>query len=148
MAISPLAGKPAPKELLVDLATLERAYYDRRPDVGDTNQLVAFGTSGHRGTPFDGSFTEAHILAITQAICEHRRGKGIDGPLYIGKDTHAASTPAQRTAVEYAFEFILGDVGVVAECRSDPHKGLAVETMHGEVDAEALLGAVDELLAE
>src|SRR6516165_3491789 len=71
MAISPLAGKPAPKDLLVDLAKLERAYHDRRPDVGDANQLVAFGTSGHRGSPLSGTFTEAHILAITQAICEY-----------------------------------------------------------------------------
>jgi phosphoglucomutase len=100
MAISPLAGKPAPKEMLVDLARLEREYYERRPDVNDPNQLVSFGTSGHRGSPFHGSFTEAHILAITQAICEYRRGQGTDGPLYMGKDTHAVSGPAQRTALE------------------------------------------------
>ena len=100
MAISPLAGKPAPKEMLVDLARLEREYYDRRPDVGDPNQLVSFGTSGHRGSPLRGSFTEAHILAITQAICDYRRGQGTDGPLYMGKDTHALSGPAQRTALE------------------------------------------------
>ena len=100
MAISPLAGKPAPKELLVDLADLEWAYYDRRPDVSDPNQLVAFGTSGHRGTPLKSTFTEAHILAITQAICDYRRGQGTDGPLYMGKDTHALSGPAQRTALE------------------------------------------------
>ena len=100
MAISPLAGKPAPKELLVDLTRLEREYYERRPDLGDPNQLVSFGTSGHRGSPLHGSFTEAHILAITQAICDYRRGQGIDGPLYMGKDTHALSGPAQRTALE------------------------------------------------
>jgi phosphoglucomutase len=100
MAISPLAGKPAPKDLLVDLAKLERAYYDRRPDVSDPNQLVAFGTSGHRGTPLKSTFTEAHILAITQAICDYRRGQGTDGPLYMGKDTHALSGPAQRSALE------------------------------------------------
>jgi phosphoglucomutase len=76
MAVSPLAGKPAPKDLLVDLANLERAYYDRRPDVSDPNQLVAFGTSGHRGSPLKSTFTEAHILAITQAICDYRRGRG------------------------------------------------------------------------
>jgi phosphoglucomutase len=69
MAISPYAGKPATKDMLVDLARLDREYYERRPDVGDTEQLVAFGTSGHRGSPLRGSFTEAHILAITQAIC-------------------------------------------------------------------------------
>src|SRR5882672_5737267 len=100
MAISPLAGKPAPKEMLVDLARLEREYYERRPDIGDPNQLVSFGTSGHRGSPLHGSFTEAHILAITQAICDYRRGQGTDGPLYVGKDTHAVSGPAERTALE------------------------------------------------
>jgi phosphoglucomutase len=100
MGISPLAGKPAPKEILVDLAKLEGEYYTRTPDMGDPTQSVAFGTSGHRGSSFRGSFNEAHILAITQAICEYRRGQGIDGPLYIGKDTHALSGPAQRTALE------------------------------------------------
>src|SRR6059036_984683 len=100
MAISPLAGKPAPKDMLVDLTRLEREYYERRPDLGDPNQLVKFGTSGHRGSPLHGSFTEAHILAITQAICDYRHSQGIDGPLYMGKDTHALSEPAQRTALE------------------------------------------------
>ena len=100
MTISPLAGKPAPKEMLVDLARLEKEYFERRPDMSDPNQLVSFGTSGHRGTPFNGTFTEAHILAITQAICDYRRGAGTDGPLYMGKDTHALSAPAQRTALE------------------------------------------------
>ena len=98
--ISPLAGKPAPKEMLVDVARLERDYFERRPDVDDPNQLVSFGTSGHRGSPLRGTFTEAHILAITQAICDYRRAQGIDGPLYMGKDTHAVSGPAQRTALE------------------------------------------------
>ena len=100
MTISPLAGKPAPKEMLVDLTRLEREYYERKPEVGDPNQLVSFGTSGHRGSPLHGSFTEAHILAITHAICDYRRGQGTDGPLYMGKDTHAVSGPAQRTALE------------------------------------------------
>src|SRR3954471_10426933 len=100
MTISPLAGKPAPKDLLVDLARLEREYYERTPDLSDSDQLVAFGTSGHRGSSLRGTFTEAHILAITQAICEYRRGEGTDGPLYLGKDTHALSAPAQRTALE------------------------------------------------
>ena len=100
MAVSPLAGKPAPKEMLVDLAKLEGEYYARTPDMGDPNQSVAFGTSGHRGSSFRGSFNEAHILAITQAICDYRRGQGTDGPLYMGKDTHALSGPAQRTALE------------------------------------------------
>jgi phosphoglucomutase len=99
-ALSPLAGKPAPKELLIDVAWLEKEYFERRPDVSDRNQLVAFGTSGHRGSSLHGAFNEAHILAITQAICDYRRGRGIDGPLYMGKDTHALSAPAQRTALE------------------------------------------------
>src|SRR5438270_6080524 len=98
--LSPLAGLPAPRELLIDPAKLERAYYERVPDVADPNQLVSFGTSGHRGSSLAGTFTEAHILAITQAICDYRRGRGIDGPLYMGKDTHALSSPAQRTALD------------------------------------------------
>ena len=100
MANSPLAGKPAPKELLIDVAQLEREYYDRVPEANDSNQRVSFGTSGHRGSPLNGTFTEAHIFAITQAICDYRRSQGIDGPLYMGKDTHAISGPAQRTALE------------------------------------------------
>jgi phosphoglucomutase len=99
-SISPLAGKPAPKEMLIDVARLEKEYFNRKPDVSDPNQLVAFGTSGHRGSPFHGTFTEAHILATTQAICDYRRAQKIDGPLYMGKDTHAISGPAQRTALE------------------------------------------------
>ena len=100
MPISSLAGKPAPKELLIDPSRLEREYYERRPDLENPNQLVSFGTSGHRGSPLNGSFTEAHILAITQAICDYRRSQDYDGPLYMGKDTHAVSGPAQRTALE------------------------------------------------
>ena len=98
--VSPLAGKPAPKEMLIDGARLEREYFERRPDVGDRKNLVSFGTSGHRGSPLDGTFTEAHILAITQAICDHRRKQGTNGPLFMGKDTHLLSAPAQRTALE------------------------------------------------
>jgi phosphoglucomutase len=98
--ISPLAGKPTPKEMLVDVAKLEREYFARRPDLSDRNQWVSFGTSGHRGSSFKGTFTEAHVLAITQAICDYRRGQATDGPLYMGKDTHALSAPAQRTAIE------------------------------------------------
>ena len=86
--------------MLVDLARLESDYYNKRPDLSDPNQMVSFGTSGHRGSPLHGTFTEAHILAITQAICEYRKGQGTDGPLYMGKDTHALSGPAQRTALE------------------------------------------------
>jgi phosphoglucomutase len=100
MTISPLAGKAAPTEMLVDLARLEQEYYARQPDMADPTQRVSFGTSGHRGSALYGSFTEAHILAITQAICDYRRGQGTTGPLYMGKDTHALSGPAQRTALE------------------------------------------------
>jgi phosphoglucomutase len=98
--VSPLAGKPAPKELLVDLGKLEAAYFEAHPNLEDPSQMVAFGTSGHRGNPLHGTFTEAHILAITQAICDYRKQQGTDGPLYMGKDTHALSAPAQRTALE------------------------------------------------
>jgi phosphoglucomutase len=100
MAISPLAGKPAPKELLIDPAQLEREYYARQPDPSDAAQQVSFGTSGHRGSPLTGSFNEVHILAITQAICDYRLARGISGPLFMGRDTHAVSGPAQRTALE------------------------------------------------
>ena len=92
--ISLLAGKPAPREMLVDLARLEKEYFDRKPDLEDANQFVVFGTSGHRGTSLNGTFTEAHVLAITQAICDYRKAQGITGPLYMGKDTHALSSPA------------------------------------------------------
>ncbi len=100
MSIHPLAGKPAPAELLIDVDRLQRAYYERQPDLSDPDQLVSFGTSGHRGTALRGSFNEAHILATAQAICDYRRGQGIDGPLFMGKDPHALSGPAQRSALE------------------------------------------------
>jgi len=100
MAVHPLAGRPAPDDVLVDLGGLERAYYGTRPDPGVAGQRVAFGTSGHRGTSLDGSFNEWHILAITQAICDYGALKKYTGPLYMGKDTHALSAPAQRTALE------------------------------------------------
>jgi phosphoglucomutase len=100
MPISPLAGKPAPKELLVDLNRLEREYYERPPDLGNRNELVSFGTSGHRGWPLGGTFTEAHILAVTQTIFDYRCSRGYDSPLHMGKDMHAMSGRAQRTALE------------------------------------------------
>ena len=100
MTISPLAGKPAPKEMLIDPVRLEREYFERRPNFDDPGQLVSFGTSGHRGSPLHGSFTEAHILAIMQAICDYRKAHGTSGPLFMGKDTHALSGPAQCTALE------------------------------------------------
>jgi phosphoglucomutase len=99
--VSPLAGHPAPESILVDVAQLERAYFQLRPCVREEPaQRVAFGTSGHRGSSFERSFNEWHILAITQAICEYRAGCGISGPLFIGADTHALSRPALETALE------------------------------------------------
>src|SRR5574342_772671 len=98
--ISPLAGKPAEPSMLVDVSRLVAAYYGGRPDPGVPAQRVSFGTSGHRGSPLDQRFNEAHILAISQAICLHRRAQGIDGPLFLGRDTHAVSEPAFRTALE------------------------------------------------
>ena len=100
MSIHPLAGKAAPPDLLIDVEKLLRAYEEAKPDLSDPNQLVSFGTSGHRGTPLSGSFTEAHILAMTQAICDYRRAHDIRGPLFMGKDTHALSRPAERNALE------------------------------------------------
>ncbi|MCU0879528.1 MAG: phosphoglucomutase (alpha-D-glucose-1,6-bisphosphate-dependent) [Pirellulaceae bacterium] len=114
MPLSPLAGKPAPANLLVDLARLERDYYEQQPNTGDPQQLVAFGTSGHRGSSLSGTFTEAHILAITQAICEYRAAQKVDGPLILGKDTHALSAPAQRTALE-----VLAANGVETQLQQD-----------------------------
>jgi phosphoglucomutase len=98
--IHPLAGQPAPLDRLVNVPRLITAYYSGRPDVREPAQRVAFGTSGHRGSSFDLSFNETHVLAITQAICDYRRQHGIDGPLFLGFDTHALSTPAFATAVE------------------------------------------------
>ncbi|HVU80761.1 MAG TPA: alpha-D-glucose phosphate-specific phosphoglucomutase, partial [Rhodanobacteraceae bacterium] len=98
--ISPLAGKPAPKGILVDVDKLLAAYADIRPDPSNPAQRVAFGTSGHRGSSLDGSFNEWHILAITQAICDYRAKESVTGPLFIGFDTHALSQPAFRNALE------------------------------------------------
>lgn len=100
MPVHPRAGLPATPEMLVDVSRLERDYYEKTPNPDDPAQLVAFGTSGHRGSSSNGSFTEQHILAITQAICEYRAEQGIRGPLFMGADTHALSAPAQRTALE------------------------------------------------
>lgn len=97
---SPLAGKPAQPAQLVDVDKLVAAYHDIRPDPSDPAQRVVFGTSGHRGTAFDGSFNAWHVLAITQAICEYRKAEGIDGPLFLGIDTHALSAPARDSALE------------------------------------------------
>jgi phosphoglucomutase len=100
MPTHPMAGMPAPANILIDVNKLEHDYLQRQPNVSDATQLVSFGTSGHRGTPLNGTFTEAHILAITQAICEYRRAQGIEGPVFMGKDTHAVSGVAQQTALE------------------------------------------------
>ena len=100
MTLSPLAGKPAPAKLLVDIARLVTAYYTGQPDAAIATQRVAFGTSGHRGSSFELSFNEWHVLAISQAICLYRQMKGINGPLFVGIDTHALSTPAGASALE------------------------------------------------
>jgi phosphoglucomutase len=100
MAIDPHAGQPAPERLLVDESLLQDAYYTRRPDTADPAQRVRFGTSGHRGSSLRGTFNEAHVLAITQAICNYRSAHEIAGPLYLGKDTHTLSEPAWRSALE------------------------------------------------
>ena len=100
MALHPLAGQKAPRSVLVNVPRLVSAYYETKPDVSDPAQRVAFGTSGHRGSSLRASFNEDHILAISQAICEHRRAQGIAGPLFLGMDTHALSEPALATALE------------------------------------------------
>src|SRR4051812_30230446 len=96
----PLAGKPAPRDVLVDVDRLRRLYFEERPDPEEPQQRVAFGTSGHRGSSLKRAFNEAHILAITQAVCEYRKAQGTSGPLYLGKDTHGLSDPAQETALD------------------------------------------------
>ncbi len=98
--ISPLAGQPAPRSVLIDVPRLVTAYFEGRPDPAVAAQRVAFGTSGHRGSALDTSFNEWHVLAITQALCDYRRAKGITGPLFLGFDTHALSAPANASAIE------------------------------------------------
>ncbi|MCA1827804.1 MAG: phosphoglucomutase (alpha-D-glucose-1,6-bisphosphate-dependent) [Myxococcales bacterium] len=105
--VHPLAGKPAPREVLVDVARLRKLYFEERPDPSVPEQRVAFGTSGHRGSSLKRAFNEAHILAVTQAVCEYRKAQGTNGPLFLGKDTHALSDPAQETALD-----VLGAFGV------------------------------------
>lgn len=117
MTIDARAGQPARPEMLVDLALLERSYYERSPDPSDATQRVQFGTSGHRGSSLDGTFNEAHILAITQAVCDYRRHEGIAGPVLLAKDTHALSAPAERTAIEVLaangmLAFMAGGAGI------------------------------------
>src|ERR1019366_1603759 len=98
--LSPLAGKPAPASILVNVPRLVTAYYAERPDPSVAAERVAFGTSGHRGSAFERTFNEAHILAIPQAVCLYRQAQGIDGPLFLGMDTHALSEPAFASALE------------------------------------------------
>ena len=100
MRLSPLAGKPADPSRLVDPDALVKAYFEKAPDPSVPEQRVAFGTSGHRGSPLQTTFNEAHILAISQAICVYRKSQGIDGPLFLGLDTHAVSEPAFQSALE------------------------------------------------
>src|SRR5262245_1399462 len=100
MSLSPMAGQLATPSMLIDVARLAAAYHDQRPDATNPGQRVAFGTSGHRGSSLTGSFNEWHILAITQAICEYRLANTIDGPLFLGIDTHALSRPAFESALE------------------------------------------------
>ena len=100
MKVSPLAGKPAGPSMLVNVPRLVTAYYTEVPEPSVPEQRVAFGTSGHRGSAFDKSFNEWHVLAISQAICRYRKERGIDGPLFLGIDTHALSVPALASALE------------------------------------------------
>ena len=132
--ISALAGKPAPKSILVDVAKLLAAYADLRPDPGVPAQRVAFGTSGHRGSSFDRSFNEWHILAITQAICEYRKAKQIDGPLFLGIDTHALSLPAFESALEVlaanAVETMIASGGEFTPTPAISHAILVYNKLH------------------
>src|ERR1700743_2826629 len=98
--LNPLAGKPAPASLLTNIPQLLTDYFALQPDGSVPAQQVSFGTSGHRGSAFDLAFNEWHVLAIAQAICDYRKSKGIDGPLFLGIDTHAVSTPACASAIE------------------------------------------------
>jgi len=114
MPVHPLAGKPAPREILVNIPRLITQYFVQKPDVGQPGQEVAFGTSGHRGSSFKTSFNEWHILAVTQAVCDYRKAQRIDGPLFLGMDTHALSEPSQETALE-----VLGGNGVSVRIARD-----------------------------
>src|SRR6266550_2923858 len=115
MEISKLGGKPADPSLLINVPRLVTAYYTGQPDPSVADQRVVFGTSGHRGSSLDNSFNEAHILAITQAICFYRQKEKIDGPLYIGVDTHALSKPAFDSALEV---LAANDIDVMVDARN------------------------------
>ena len=100
MEIHSLAGKPVPESFIINVDALIADYFDKKPDLTDVSQRVSFGTSGHRGSSEDGRFNEQHILAIAQAICDYRKKASISGPLFVGKDTHALSGPAQDTTLQ------------------------------------------------
>ena len=105
MSLHPNAGKRAPKSDLVNVPELIAAYYTRTPDMGDAAQRISFGTSGHRGSSLSGSFNEAHIFAVTQAVCDYRAGAGIDGTLFMGMDTHPQSTNLEFSTIQ-GFYFV------------------------------------------
>jgi len=117
MAIHALAGRPAPRDLLVDVTTLISRYYSECPDPSIASQRVGFGTSGHRGSSLKGSFNEAHVLAITQAVCDYRQGEGLTGPLFLGRDTHALSMPS----FESALEVLSGNGVTTVICERSPY---------------------------
>ena len=114
--MSTRAGLPAEASDLIDIDALIDAYYDRKPDASVPEQRVAFGTSGHRGSSFTSSFNEDHILATTQAIVDYRAAQGITGPLFLGRDTHGLSRPAERTAIEV---LVANGIDVRADARCD-----------------------------
>ena len=133
-ALSPLAGKPVPPSMLANVPRLMTAYFTQGPDPASARERVQFGTSGHRGSSLDRTFNEAHILAITQAICRYRKEHGIDGPLFLGLDTHALSEAAIASAIE-----------VLAANRLDPEDGAASGRV---LDANAAVHQVHELAAD
>ncbi|OPZ28209.1 MAG: Phosphoglucomutase [Lentisphaerae bacterium ADurb.BinA184] len=137
----PLAGKPVPPELRPDIEAVVAAYYAVKPDPGDRRQTVHFGTSGHRGVSRDGTFNEAHVLAITQALCQLRKSRGIGGPLYLGRDTHALSAPAEQTALEVlvanGVEVRVAAGGACTPTPAVSHAILAHNRRHGGTAAQA-----------
>src|SRR6201999_429090 len=134
----PRAGQPAAPEDLVDVAKLVTAYYSVHPDPGDVAQRVSFGTSGHRGSAFSATFNEDHILATTQAICEYRAGQGIDGPVYLGADSHALSEPATASALEV---LAANDVRVLIDSRGGytPYPAVSLANLAHNADVPQAL---------
>src|SRR4051794_5283557 len=137
------AGQPALPSDLIDVDAVIAAYYDRRPDPSDPDQRVAFGTSGHRGSSLDGAFNEAHIVATTQAIVEYRATQGIDGPLLIGRDTHALSEPAWQTALEV---MLAAGVTVLVDDRDGYTPTPAVSHAILRLNGEGNQGTVDGIV--